>query len=103
MSVILAQAPSDSGLKSVQGSKTNGAIQILKMRRDPFAFADAQQSEFGRVSFINAFGQKLVTCRGPQAADQILMNKDKAFANGPAWSFFIGPFFNRGVMLLDFE
>lgn len=103
MSVILAQAPSDSGLKSVQGSNTNGAIQILKMRRDPFAFADAQQAEFGRVSFINAFGQKLVTCRGPQAADQILMNKDKAFANGPAWSFFIGPFFNRGVMLLDFE
>lgn len=103
MSVTLAQAPADSGLKSVQGSNTNGAIQILKMRRDPFAFADAQQAEFGRVSFINAFGQKLVTCRGPQAADQILMNKDKAFANGPAWSFFIGPFFNRGVMLLDFE
>lgn len=103
MSVTLAQAPADSGLKSIQGSNTNGAIQILKMRRDPFAFADAQQAEFGRVSFINAFGQKLVTCRGAQAADQILMNKDKAFANGPAWSFFIGPFFNRGVMLLDFE
>lgn len=103
MSVILAEAPSGSGLKSIEGSDTNGAIQILKMRRDPFAFSDAQQAAFGRVSFMNAFGQKLITCRGPEAADQILMNKDKAFANGPAWSFFIGPFFNRGVMLLDFE
>jgi cytochrome P450 len=103
MSITLAEAPPGSGLKPVQGSSTNGAVQVLKMRRDPFAFSDAQQAEFGRVSFINAFGQKLVTCRGPEAADQILMNKDKAFANGPAWSFFIGPFFNRGVMLLDFE
>lgn len=103
MTVILAPAPPDSDLKPVHGSTTNGVIQILRMRRDPFAFARAQQAEFGNISFINAFGQQMVTCRGPVAADQILMNKQKAFANGPAWSFFIGPFFNRGVMLLDFE
>ncbi|MFL6022824.1 MAG: cytochrome P450, partial [Marmoricola sp.] len=30
-------------------------------------------------------------------------NRDRIFANGPAWSHFIGPFFRRGLMLLDGE
>ncbi|MGH3664198.1 MAG: cytochrome P450, partial [Micromonosporaceae bacterium] len=30
-------------------------------------------------------------------------NPHKAFASGPAWSYFIGPFFHRGIMLLDFD
>ena len=52
---------------------------------------------------MDASGINIVTCSGPDAAEQILMNKDKAFANGPAWSYFIGPFFSRGVMLFDFD
>ena len=36
-------------------------------------------------------------------AEQVLVNRDRTFANGPAWSHFIGPFFHRGIMLLDFD
>ncbi|MFT4200977.1 cytochrome P450 [Gordonia sp. (in: high G+C Gram-positive bacteria)] len=103
MTAVFAQAPADSDLKSIPKNPRNGVAEILRMRRDPFGFSDARKAEFGDVSAMNAFGINLVTCSGPGAAEQILMNKDKAFANGPAWSYFIGPFFNRGVMLLDFD
>ena len=43
---------------------------------------------------------------GPARARRLrrgLQNKDKAFANGPGWGELVGPFFDRGLMLLDFE
>ncbi len=40
---------------------------------------------------------------GPDACQAAFTNADKAFANGPAWSELVGPFFKRGLMLLDFE
>lgn len=73
------------------------------MRRDPFGFAERKRLEFSDISGMNAFGLRIVTCSGADAANEILMNKDRAFANAPAWSYFIGPFFNRGIMLLDFD
>ncbi len=103
MTTVFAQAPVGSDLSSIPKNERNGVLEILRMRRDPFAFTKARQGEYGDVSAMNAFGINIVTCSGASAAEQILMNKDKAFANGPAWSFFIGPFFNRGVMLLDFD
>jgi cytochrome P450 len=39
---------------------------------------------------------------GPDAAQAVLTNKDKAFSQ-TGWEYFIGPFFNRGLMLLDFD
>ena len=40
---------------------------------------------------------------GPDACGAALRNADKAFANGPGWGELVGPFFDRGLMLLDFE
>ncbi|MBM7365782.1 cytochrome P450 [Gordonia hydrophobica] len=103
MVALLAQPEAGSDLKPVPMSERNGVLEILTMRRDPFGFADRKRVQFGDVSGMNAFGTKFVTCSGAAAASEILMNKDRAFANGPAWSYFIGPFFNRGIMLLDFD
>src|SRR5689334_5477795 len=36
-------------------------------------------------------------------AEQVLVNRDRTFANGPAWSHIIGPCFHRGIMLRDFD
>ena len=33
----------------------------------------------------------------------VLQNREHAYANGPGWSFLIGPFFHGGLMLLDFD
>jgi len=103
MTTVFAQAPAGSDLRDIPGNPRNGVLEILRMRHDPFTFAETRREEFGDVSAMSAFGIKMVTCAGADAAQEILMNKDKAFANGPAWSYLIGPFFNRGVMLLDFD
>lgn len=105
MASVLATPPAGgSGLQAVPCSGRNSILEIMSMRRDPFAFADRRRARFGNVSGLDAFGVRMVvTGDPPRAAQEILMNKDRAFANGPAWSYFIGPFFNRGVMLLDFD
>ncbi len=58
---------------------------------------------YGPVSWMRAYGLKIVSVGGPDAAGAVLQNRDRAFASGPGWSFFIGPFFERGLMLLDFD
>ena len=100
---ILAKPEEGSGLLPVPVSSRNGVLEVLSMRRDPFKFADDKRLKYGNMVGLNALGVQMVTALGPEAANQILMNKDRAFANAPAWSYFIGPFFNRGVMLLDFD
>ncbi len=48
-------------------------------------------------------GKPWVCLLGPDAAEAVFRNADHAFANGPGWSYLVGPFFDRGLMLLDFE
>lgn len=100
---VLAPAPAGSDLKPIPCSRRNGILEMLSMRRDPFRFADERRAQLGSVLGLNAFGVRLVFAEGVEAASEILMNRDRAFANGPAWGYLIGPFFDRGVMLLDFE
>jgi cytochrome P450 len=59
--------------------------------------------ELGPVTWNRAFGIKGIMVQGPDAAGEVLLNRDHAFANGPGWSYLIGPFFHRGLMLLDFD
>ena len=100
---LLAQPATDSDLIGVPVSQRNGLLEVLAMRRDPFGFAERRTAEFGDIFGVNAFDIRLVVAYGAEAAGEILMNRDRAFANGPAWNYFIGPFFNRGIMLLDFD
>ncbi|MCD0448119.1 cytochrome P450 [Actinocorallia sp. API 0066] len=100
----LAPAPEGTGLKPVPGDPGLPYLGfILQQTRDPIGFARARRAKHGDVSWNNFLGKKVVNLMGPDAVREVLTNKDKAFANGPAWGFFIGPFFERGIMLLDFE
>ena len=104
MTSVLAPPPKGSDLKPVPGV---GGIPYLgstiAVMRDPIGMARKRYAAHGPVSWGWLLGQRTVTVHGPEAAEEVLVNRDKAFANGPAWSYFIGPFFNRGIMLLDFE
>jgi cytochrome P450 len=51
---------------------------------------------------MRAFGVKLVGISGGDAMQTVLANKDKTFSQ-QGWTYFIGPFFRRGLMLMDFE
>jgi cytochrome P450 len=101
---VLAPPPEGSGLKGVPGV---GGIPLigatLAVMRDPVGMARKRYAEFGPVAWGWLLGQRTVTVHGPEAAEAVLVDRDKAFASGPAWSYFVGPFFNRGLMLLDFE
>ena len=71
--------------------------------RDPLALMREQYDACGPVSELDFVGGRATVLLGPDACGAALQNKDKAFANGPGWGEIVGPFFHRGLMLLDFE
>lgn len=102
--VLLAPAPPGSGLLPVPGNPGLPYVgYALHTLRDPVGLNRRRHERYGPVSWGNFLGRRLVTLQGPEAAQAVLGNRGKAFATGPAWGFFIGPFFERGIMLLDFE
>ncbi|MBC6448799.1 cytochrome P450 [Actinokineospora sp. HBU206404] len=74
-------------------------IGVLRQGID---FGLRRYERFGPVTWVRAFGTTMVSAAGPEAAQVVLANKDKAYSQ-QGWTFFIGPFFHRGLMLLDFE
>ena len=76
----------------------------LEYARDPMALFRKQWDGYGPVSPMSLVGKDhWVMLLGPDACEVALRNADKAFANGPAWTYLVGPFFGRGLMFLDFE
>lgn len=98
----LAAPPAGSTLAPVPGERglpwLGNAPQLL--RYGP-AYELAKYRQFGPVSWMRMFGRPMVHAVGPDAVAQVFVNKDKAFGHG--WEFFIGPFFRRGLMLMDFD
>ncbi|WP_182377455.1 cytochrome P450 [Nocardioides sp. WS12] len=77
--------------------------RVTAYAKDPAALMQHQWDTYGPVSPFPFLGQTFVMLLGPDACEEALRNADKAFANGPAWGRLVGPFFGRGLMLLDFE
>lgn len=75
----------------------------LEYARDPVGLFEKQWAAYGPVSPLRILGDPWVMLLGPDACATALTNPDKAFVNGPAWSYLVGPFFDRGLMLLDGE
>ncbi|MBM9459673.1 cytochrome P450 [Nocardioides sp. zg-536] len=73
----------------------------LDYARDPVALMQHQWDTYGPVSPLPFLGKTYVMLLGPDAVGDALRNADKAFVNEPAWGAMVGPFFNRGLMLLD--
>lgn len=99
---VLAPPPPQTELRPVPGARSWPYGGML-LTRDRLGSARKRYERFGPVSWSNALGRKIVALQGPDAVGQALTNVHKTIANGPGWQFFIGPFFNRGVMLLDFD
>lgn len=71
--------------------------------RDPLAYMRAHHDRYGPVSEMDFVGRRWTVLLGPDACAEALRNPDKAFANKPGWGFLVGPFFDGGLMLLDFD
>ena len=75
----------------------------LAYLRDPLLMMRTQVDGYGAVSELTFLGARWTVLLGPDACGAALKNADKAFASGPGWGQLVGPFFDRGLMLLDFE
>ncbi|MEV0900654.1 cytochrome P450 [Actinoplanes sp. NPDC049802] len=76
---------------------------LFAYQRDPVRLYRRHWEHYGPVAPSYLLGRRSVMLLGPDACGEALQNRDKAFANGPAWSRLVGPFFHRGLMLLDFD
>jgi len=104
MNNYLALAPENSEIRPIPG---DSGLPLLghgpRYIRDPLKLWTDRYERYGSVSWFKAFGTQFVSLLGPDACQTALNNRDKAFANGDAWRKLIGPFFDRGLMLLDFD
>ncbi|MCI0353743.1 MAG: cytochrome P450, partial [Acidobacteria bacterium] len=69
----------------------------------PLELSQRYYRKYGPVFWTRAFGIRVVSLLGPEANQFVLRNQGELFSNGLGWGFFIGKFFRRGIMLLDFE
>ncbi len=74
----------------------------LDYLRDAHHFMLDRYHRHGEVSCFHGFGTKVIALLGPDATQFVFQNRGDMFASS-AWEHFIGPFFHRGVMLLDFD
>jgi cytochrome P450 len=100
----LADPPPGSGLKPVMGEPGPPVVgQTLLFLKDNLGYSRKFYERYGTVSWGNSLGTKVVSVFGPDGIETVLTNRDRAFSNAEGWGYFIGPFFERGVMLMDFE
>lgn len=100
----LATPPAGSGLKPVMGNYGFPLIgHVMNSLVEPLEFARERYDRYGPVSWGGGVGFRCALLLGPEALETAWINKDKAFSSTLGWAPIIGPFFHRGIMLLDFE
>jgi cytochrome P450 len=91
-------------LKSIPGDAGFPLVgYTFDVMRDPLRFMRRWYDKYGEISWTRAFGIKMVYLTGPDANQFVFQNRNDIFSNNQGWDFFIGKFFHRGIMLLDFE
>jgi cytochrome P450 len=97
----LSTPPPGSGLQTIMGERgLPGIGKSLRMIRDPEALMRDMHAKYGDIFWSHSFGVRIVSAVGPDAVQEVLQNKGKVFSQ-EGWVYFIGPFFTRGLMLLD--
>src|SRR5947209_18060675 len=100
----LASPPRGSELKPVLGDPGVPVVgHTLEFVHDGLRHARSYYERFGTVFWLNALGGSWVQVIGPDGLETVLTNRDRAFSNQLGWGPLIGAFFDRGVMLMDFE
>jgi cytochrome P450 len=99
----MTRPPAGSALHGIPGDPGPPVVgyTFLSMR-DPIGGVRTRFEKYGPVSWSRMFGLDVVSVFGADAAETVMMNRDHAFSQA-GWEYFIGPFFRRGLMLLDFE
>lgn len=73
------------------------------MITDPIGLARRYYRRYGAAYWTRLLGIRGVGLVGPEANQFVLRNQGDLFSSAGGWNFFIGRFFPRGIMLLDFD
>jgi len=99
----LADPPPGSGLNPVMG---DAGLPILGHMIEAFRggpdYVLEVYRKYGPVHYAYSPALASVSALGPDATQEIFSNKNKDYSQ-KGWHPVIGPFFNRGLMMLDFE
>ncbi|RJO68244.1 cytochrome P450 [Nocardia panacis] len=101
-STTLARPPRDSDTSIVHGDAGLPYLgrSLHYLRWGPAELMDRYR-RFGPVSVHSSLGQDRVMVAGPEAIDEVIGHRRRDFGQG--WNYFIGPFFRRGLLLLEFD
>ncbi len=100
----LAVPPAGSGLRPVMGDFGLPYVgHTFVFLNDMVGSARRRYAKYGPVSWSGMAGSKVVSVLGPDAIEAVATNRERAFGNAGFYDYLIGPFFRRGVMLLDFD
>jgi cytochrome P450 len=96
--------PPGNGLKPVMGDPGMPVVgHTLEFLHDGLRHTRRYYERFGTVFWVNTVGGRWVQVIGPDGLETVLTNRDRAFSNKLGWDPLIGAFFDRGVMLMDFD
>ena len=99
----LAEPPAGSGLKPVMGDSGLPIIgHMIEFFRGGPDFVLEVYRKYGPIHYQQTPALCSVLALGPDATQAVLSNRNKEFSQR-AWDPLIGPFFERGLMLLDFD
>jgi len=100
---VLAEPPAGSGLKPVVGDSGLPILgHIVEMFREGPDYPLHLYQTRGPVTFADSPILSSIMAVGPDATQTIFANRSKDYSQ-KGWHPVIGPFFKRGLMLLDFE
>ena len=100
---VLAEPPADSGLKPAMGDSGLPIIgHMIEFFRLGPEFAVEIYRKYGPIHYQYSPALASVMALGPDATQAVFSNRNKEFSQR-AWDPVIGPFFDRGLMLLDFD
>ncbi|NDJ90941.1 cytochrome P450, partial [Mycolicibacter kumamotonensis] len=99
----LAEPPPGSELKPIMGDSGLPLLgHIIEMFRQGPDFPLHIYNKYGPVYFAESPILPSIVALGPDATQAIFTNKQKDYST-TGWIPVIGPFFDRGLMLLDFD
>ncbi len=99
----LAIPPPGSGLEPVMGEFGVPWIgAAINAMTDQLRWGRRHVDKYGEISWAGLFGRRVVAAIGPDATREVLIDRDKNYSV-KGFGFLIGPFFDGGLLLRDFD
>ena len=100
---VFAEPPPGSSLKPVMGNNGMPVLgHLIEVFRGGPDYVLGTYRKFGPVHYSKTPALNAVAALGPDATQEVFSNRNKDFST-VAWQTVIGPFFNRGLLLMDFD